>query len=170
MRVLAVAARGLEELPGEDTADDVECRLIYLGLEARDAVATCKTAGIRPGMITGDHPLTARAIAADLGMADPGSRGLTGRDLDVLDLGGLREAVREVDVFARVSPEHKLRIVEALQDEGEVVAILPDSTRSSECSSSGRPLLFSLICRSFRHRAARRDETCPTRKRNVCVR
>ncbi|QIN78402.1 HAD-IC family P-type ATPase [Rubrobacter marinus] len=140
MRVLAVAARGLKELPGEGDAEGVERGLVYLGLaamvdpprpEARDAVATCKTAGIRPVMITGDHPLTARAIAADLGMAAPDARVLTGRDLEAMGAGELREAVREVNVFARVSPEHKLRIVDALQEEGEVVAMTGDGVNDA---------------------------------------
>ncbi|AHY48218.1 HAD ATPase, P-type, family IC (plasmid) [Rubrobacter radiotolerans] len=140
MRVLAAAGRGLETLPEKDALEDVERDLVYLGLaamvdpprpEARDSVETCKAAGIRPVMITGDHPLTARAIAADLGMADADARVLTGRDLDRMSPEVLREAVREVPVFARVSPEHKLRIVEALQANGEVVAMTGDGVNDA---------------------------------------
>ena len=140
MRVLAVTGRGLETPPGEDEAETVERDLVFLGLaamvdppraEARDAVATCRRAGIRPVMITGDHPLTARAIAADLGMAEADARVLTGRDLDPMGPDELREAAKEVNVFARVSPEHKLRIVEALQQEGEVVAMTGDGVNDA---------------------------------------
>jgi P-type Ca2+ transporter type 2C len=140
MRVLAVTGRGLEAPPAEDEAGVVEKDLVFLGLaamvdppraEARDAVQTCKRAGIRPVMITGDHPLTARAIAADLGMAEADARVLTGRDLDALSPKELRAAAREVNVFARVSPEHKLRIVEALQEEGEIVAMTGDGVNDA---------------------------------------
>jgi Ca2+-transporting ATPase len=140
MRVLGVGARGLEDAPAEDDADAVERDLVLLGLaamvdppraEARDAVATCRTAGIRPVMITGDHPLTARAIAAELGMTRPGAPVVTGRELERLSGDELRRVVREVDVFARVSPEHKLRIVEALQAEGEVVAMTGDGVNDA---------------------------------------
>ena len=139
-RVLAVAARPLAAPPRTSDADDVERDLVYLGLaamvdpprtEARDAVATCVRAGIRPMMITGDHPLTARAIAADLGITGADASVLTGRDLDTMDTEQLLTAVRTVDVFARVSPEHKLRIIEALQRDGEVVAMTGDGVNDA---------------------------------------
>lgn len=140
MRVLAVTGKGLDALPSPKDEESVEDDLVYLGLvamvdppraEARDAVATCRTAGIRPVMITGDHPLTARAIAADLGMAAPNARVITGRDLDPMTPEQLRQAVREVSVYARVSPEHKLRIVEALQANGEIVAMTGDGVNDA---------------------------------------
>ena len=140
MRVLAVTARALRELPTESDAGDIEDDLVFLGLvgmvdpprgEARDAVAQCATAGIRPIMITGDHPLTARAIAADLGIADADARVLTGPELEAATEADLRELVRSVSVFARVSPEHKLRIVGALQDNGEVVAMTGDGVNDA---------------------------------------
>lgn len=140
MRVLAVAGKGLDALPSSKDEESVEDNLVFLGLvamvdppraEARDAVATCRTAGIRPVMITGDHPLTARAIAADLGIASPAARVITGRDLDPMTPEELCGAVREVSVYARVSPEHKLRIVEALQMNGEIVAMTGDGVNDA---------------------------------------
>jgi len=140
MRVLAVCARGLGELPGDADAERAERDLIFLGLvamvdparpEARDAVARCATAGIRPVMITGDHPLTARAIATDLGIAAAGARVLTGPDLEAATDQQLRELVGSVSIYARVSPEHKLRIIDALQAQGEVVAMTGDGVNDA---------------------------------------
>jgi Ca2+-transporting ATPase len=134
MRVLGVAFR---PLTAED--DDPESELVLLGLvgiidpprpEVRDAVAVCRDAGIRPVMITGDHPLTALAIATDLGITDL-DRVLVGADLDHLDDDEFAAAVREVSVFARVSPEHKLRIVGALQRQHQVVAMTGDGVNDA---------------------------------------
>lgn len=135
MRVLGVAYRSLEDA----SLDDPEDKLTLLGLvgiidpprpEVRDAVATCTTAGIRTVMITGDHPLTARAIASDLGILGGGTA-MTGSDLDRLDAAEFAEAVRSNSVFARVSPEHKLRIVEALQHQGDIVAMTGDGVNDA---------------------------------------
>jgi magnesium-transporting ATPase (P-type) len=98
--------------------------------EAIAAVAECRSAGIRVKMITGDHPGTARAIAAALGLERTG-KALTGSQLDALDEAGLRRAVAETDVFARVSPEQKLRLVTALQAEGAVVAMTGDGVNDA---------------------------------------
>jgi magnesium-transporting ATPase (P-type) len=98
--------------------------------EAAAAVAECRSAGIRVVMITGDHAVTARAIAHQLGLADD-PRTLTGRDLDALDAAGVRAAVREAVVFARTTPEHKLRLVEALQAEGLTVAMTGDGVNDA---------------------------------------
>ncbi len=134
MRVLGVAFR-----PLTSADDDPESELILLGLvgiidpprpEVRDAVAVCRRAGIRPVMITGDHPLTALAIATDLGITDS-DRVLVGADLDHLDDAEFATTVREVSVFARVSPEHKLRIVGALQHQSEVVAMTGDGVNDA---------------------------------------
>ncbi|MCU0259927.1 MAG: cation-translocating P-type ATPase [Ilumatobacteraceae bacterium] len=134
MRVLGVAYRTVPE-----AVDDLETGLVLVGLvgiidpprsEARDAVTVCRTAGIRPVMITGDHPLTARAIAKELGIAVD-DRVLTGAELDRLDGPEFAEAAREVSVFARVSPEHKLRIVESLQSEGQIVAMTGDGVNDA---------------------------------------
>ena len=135
MRVLGVAFRPLPD--GGDA--DPETDLVLLGLvgiidppraEVRDAVAVCRHAGIRPVMITGDHPLTALAIANDLGISDT-DRVLVGAELDHLDDEQFATAVREVSVFARVSPEHKLRIVGALQAQHQVVAMTGDGVNDA---------------------------------------
>lgn len=135
MRVLGVAFR---LLPTADV-QGVEDQLVFLGLtgmidpprpEVRQAVARCLSAGIRPVMITGDHPLTAAYIARDLGIA-ANDRVLTGADIERLDQSGLEAAVEEVSVFARVSPEHKLRIVEALQNDGHIVAMTGDGVNDA---------------------------------------
>ena len=138
VRVLAVAYRSLEDR----TDDGIEDELTLIGLigivdpprsEARDAVATCRDAGIRVVMITGDHPLTARAIARDLGIIGKGDDRpvVTGREIDDLDETALRETARSTSVFARVSPEHKLRIVEALRADGQVVAMTGDGVNDA---------------------------------------
>jgi Ca2+-transporting ATPase len=136
MRVLGIAYR---QVTGADQASVAEEQLTLLGLvgiidppraEVRDAVATCRTAGIRPVMITGDHPLTAKAIATDLGITTT-DRVLTGNDLDRLTEAEFDDAVREVSVFARVSPEHKLRIVQLLQNQGQVVAMTGDGVNDA---------------------------------------
>jgi Ca2+-transporting ATPase len=134
MRVLGVAFRQLNA-----DGDDPESDLVLLGLvgiidpprsEVRDAVTVCRRAGIRPVMITGDHPLTAVAIANDLGISDT-DRVLVGAELDHLDDEQFAAAVRDVSVFARVSPEHKLRIVGALQQQHQVVAMTGDGVNDA---------------------------------------
>jgi P-type Ca2+ transporter type 2C len=136
MRLLGVAFRPLESFPGNSP---LEKDLIFIGMvgmmdpprpEVREAVATCRAAGIRPVMITGDHPLTAQAIARELGIAGEGKI-LTGQDLDRLAPGDLEKMAEEVSIFARVSPEHKLKIVEALQRRGHVVAMTGDGVNDA---------------------------------------
>ena len=114
--------------------------LVWLGVvgmidpprpEARASVAQSRRAGVRPIMITGDHPITAAAIAAELGIADEGARTLVGSQLAKMDDAQLREAVREVSVYARVAPEHKLRIVRALNANGEIVAMTGDGVNDA---------------------------------------
>ena len=98
--------------------------------EVKDAVATSNSAGIRPMMITGDHPLTARYIANDLGI--PADAGLiTGQELDALSEEELDEVVRRISVYARVSPEHKLEIVQSLQKQGDIVAMTGDGVNDA---------------------------------------
>ncbi len=137
VRVLGVGFRHLRSFDGG--ADELERDLTFLGMigmidparpEARDAVETCKRAGIRPVMITGDHPLTAWHIATELGIAQ-GGRILTGRELDRLSVEELEDLVAEVPVFARVSPKNKLDIVEALQDKGHIVAMTGDGVNDA---------------------------------------
>ena len=134
MRVLGIAYRSIVSFD-----DDPESDVTLLGLvgiidpprpEVRDAVAVCRTAGIRPVMITGDHPLTAVAIGRDLGITET-DRVLIGSDLDKLSDDEFDAAVREVSVFARVSPEHKLRIVGSLQKQGQVVAMTGDGVNDA---------------------------------------
>ncbi|MCU0935682.1 MAG: cation-translocating P-type ATPase [Gammaproteobacteria bacterium] len=142
IRVLGVGFRGLAEAPTDQDPAAVERDLVFLGLvgmidpprpEARLAVAQCRTAGIRTIMITGDHPETARYIAAELGMTPPDGRVITGVDLERMSDADLREALQDPDAncFARVSPEHKLRIVGALQGLGHVVAMTGDGVNDA---------------------------------------
>ncbi|MFQ3678945.1 MAG: cation-translocating P-type ATPase, partial [Pseudanabaenaceae cyanobacterium] len=142
IRVLGFAQRTLDELRDEIPVDvaALETQLVWVGLigmrdaprpEVAQAIATCRRAGIRTVMITGDHPLTARAIALDLGICRPGDRVIAGPELQSLGEEALREAVSTVSVYARVSPEHKLRIVRALQQQGEFVAMTGDGVNDA---------------------------------------
>ena len=135
MRVLGVAFRPVTELTQVS-----EGELIFVGMvgimdppraEVKAAVASCRVAGIRPVMITGDHPLTAAHIARELGIATAESRTMTGTELDSLDEKALDEVVELVSVYARVTPEHKLRIVEALQRRGHIVAMTGDGVNDA---------------------------------------
>ena len=141
LRVLAMAYRDLgQKPPGSDVVREHPGELTFLGLqgmmdppreEAREAVARCQRAGIRAVMITGDHATTALAIARLLGIAGPDERAVTGRELDARDDGELERLVEEVSVYARVSPEHKLRLVSALQRRGNVVAVTGDGVNDA---------------------------------------
>ncbi len=135
LRVLAVAVKELGE-----TAGNIRSNLQFLGLiciedperkEAAAAVKKCKEAGITPVMITGDNPKTALAIARRLGIADENSVAVTGMQLDSMDENELKERVKTARVFARVSPEHKVRIVKALQADGEVTAMTGDGVNDA---------------------------------------
>jgi magnesium-transporting ATPase (P-type) len=138
LRTLAVAYRPLPDRPEPD--ESLERELVYLGLvgiidpprtEARASIAEATAAGVRVLMITGDHPSTATRIATNLGIAAEGKRALTGAELEALDDAGLREAVQDVSVYARVAPEHKLRIVDALQANGHIVAMTGDGVNDA---------------------------------------
>lgn len=140
-RLLAIASRPASGEHRELRFADVEGRLTFLGLlglidpprqEAIDAIRMCQTAGIRVKMITGDHAATAGAIAVRIGLANP-DQVITGRELDDLDLDddNLRRSAAKVDVFARTSPEHKLRLVEALQAQGHIVAMTGDGVNDA---------------------------------------
>ncbi len=139
LRVLAVATRDAEAASAESLDDHVD-GLTLLGLvgmmdppreAARGAVRDCREAGIRVVMVTGDHAVTAGAIAAQLGIGDGRPRVLTGGELDRTDDAELRELVEEVSVYARISPRGKLRIVEALRERGEVVAVTGDGVNDA---------------------------------------
>jgi len=99
--------------------------------EVSEAVATCREAGIRPVMITGDHPLTARAIGSTIGLTDPQGEVILGRELEAMEEPALRQAVARCNVYARVAPEQKLRIVKALQANGQVVAMTGDGVNDA---------------------------------------
>ncbi len=138
LRTLAVAYRPLAE--DEDPVAAPEQNLIFVGTvgiidppreEASRAIREARRAGIRVLMITGDHPGTAARIAADLGIVEPGAHALTGAELDAMDAKGLAAAVRKVSVYARVAPAHKLRIVDALQAGGGVVAMTGDGVNDA---------------------------------------
>ncbi|MDB5718366.1 MAG: haloacid dehalogenase, partial [Sphingomonas bacterium] len=145
LRTLAVAYRPLES--GQESVGDeaLERDLIFVGTvgiidppreEAAVAIAEARRAGIRVMMITGDHPRTAARIAAQLGIAPPDAKALTGADLDALDALGLAAAVRETSVYARVAPVHKLRIVDALQADGNIVAMTGDGVNDAPALKS----------------------------------
>jgi Ca2+-transporting ATPase len=138
MRVLGLAFRVLDSIP-EDIRTDMEKGLTFVGLfgmidpprkEAFEAVSITKTAGIRPVMITGDHPQTALEIGRQLGITETG-RVMTGTELDGLSFEDLKNKVDDVQVFARVSPEHKLKIVRALQENGHIVAMTGDGVNDA---------------------------------------
>jgi Ca2+-transporting ATPase len=140
LRVLGFATRPLTILPPEGEEESAEQELVWLGLvgmldaprpEVREAVKLCREAGIRPVMITGDHQLTAKVIAQDLGIAELDSLSLTGQELQKLTQTELEQKVEDVSVYARVSPEHKLRIVQALQKNGEFVAMTGDGVNDA---------------------------------------
>lgn len=139
LRTLALAFRPTRDDHRELSFADVDGGLTLLGLvgiidpprqEAIEAVARCRSAGIRVKMITGDHAVTAMAIAGQMGIGD-GSAALTGAELEHLDDAALCQRVGGVDVFARTSPEHKLRLVTALQAEGQVVAMTGDGVNDA---------------------------------------
>ena len=140
LRVLAVAAKVLDEAPAAYTSETLEAGLTFLGLvgmidpprpEAKAAVATCRRAGIKPVMITGDHVVTASAIAKELGIMQPGDLAVTGSELDSWSDAVLDEKVEKVSVYARVSPENKIRIVQAWQRKGQVVSMTGDGVNDA---------------------------------------
>ena len=138
LRVLAVAYRDVSDLPSDDR--ESESQLIFCGLIAmedpprpgvKEAVAQCKRAGILPVMITGDHAATALAIGQRLGIAESSSQVMTGPELDRLDDGALSKKVFQYRIFARVSPEHKVKLVRAFQQRGMVVAMTGDGVNDA---------------------------------------
>ncbi len=140
LRVLGVAYRTIAEVPDDITHADLEKDLVFVGLigmidparvEVKDALHTARDAGIRTIMITGDYPNTARAIAEEIGLLQPGRQVMTGADLNKLTDAEMIENVRETDVYARVSPQHKMRIVQALRANEEVVAMTGDGVNDA---------------------------------------
>ncbi|WP_430610402.1 calcium-translocating P-type ATPase, PMCA-type [Enterococcus sp. DIV0876] len=140
LRVLGAAYKDITEVPAELTSEEIENGLTFAGLvgmidppreEVKEAVAQCYDAGIRPVMITGDHKLTAVAIAKELAIFRSGDRALTGAELDTMPQEILEEEVSNYSVYARVSPEHKMRIVKAWQANGMVVAMTGDGVNDA---------------------------------------
>jgi len=140
LRVLAVAYKEIDTVPENPTSDELENGLIFMGLvgmidpprpEAKDAVAICRRAGIKPVMITGDHVVTASAIAKELGILLEGDRAITGAELDAMTDSELDSQVESISVYARVSPENKIRIVKAWQRKGQVVSMTGDGVNDA---------------------------------------
>ena len=140
LRVLAVAWKEIEALPAQLTSEELENGLTFLGLvgmidpprpEAKDAVAVCRRAGIKPVMITGDHVVTASAIARELGILEEGDRAITGAELDAMSEEELDASVESISVYARVSPENKIRIVKAWQKKDQVVSMTGDGVNDA---------------------------------------
>lgn len=140
LRVLAIACREFEGMPTELTSEQIETDLVFIGLmgmidpprsEVKTAVQTCREAGIRPIMITGDHPDTALAIARELGINDPENLVVDGRSIDAMMPDKLRQVIRTTNVFARVSPENKVAIVEALRYHKYITAMTGDGVNDA---------------------------------------
>ena len=140
LRVIAIAFKDIDKIPQELDSDSIENDLTFLGLvgmidpprpEAKNAVSICKQAGIRPVMITGDHIITASAIAKELGIMRDGDRAITGAELDTMSDEELKDNVENISVYARVSPENKIRIVKAWQSKEKVVSMTGDGVNDA---------------------------------------
>lgn len=140
LRVLAIGYKEMDTVPENPTSDELENGLTLMGLvgmidpprpEAKKAVEICRRAGIKPVMITGDHVVTASAIAKELGILQPDDRAVTGTELDAMNDEELDREVENISVYARVSPENKIRIVKAWQRKGQVVSMTGDGVNDA---------------------------------------
>ena len=140
LRVLAIGYKVIDEIPAYPTSEKLENGLTFMGLvgmidpprpEAKDAVAVCRKAGIKPVMITGDHVITASAIAKELGILEEGDKAITGAQLDAMNDSELDAQMENISVYARVSPENKIRIVKAWQRKGQVVSMTGDGVNDA---------------------------------------
>lgn len=140
LRVLGCAYKVIDHFPSKEEMKNIENNLTFIGMvgmidpprqEAKVAVEKCKTAGIKTVMITGDHKITATAIARELGILENDDEAITGQDLENMTDEELEKNVRHYSVYARVSPEHKVRIVKAWQKSGEIVAMTGDGVNDS---------------------------------------
>ena len=140
LRIIGLSYREMDKIPLELTSENVENNLIFVGMEAmidppreeaKNAVAKCKSAGIRPVMITGDHKITAMAIALELGILDEDGEAIEGSDVEKMTQEELNDSVERYSVYARVSPEHKVRIVSAWQSRGKIVAMTGDGVNDA---------------------------------------
>ncbi len=140
LRVLAMAYKDLDHMPSKEEMKEIEADLTYVGMvgmidppreEVKAAVSKCKSAGIKTVMITGDHKITATAIAKALGIMEEGDEAITGAELEEMSDDDLIKRVRHIAVYARVSPEHKVRIVKAWQANGEIVAMTGDGVNDA---------------------------------------
>lgn len=140
LRVIAIAYKEINELPDELSSETVECDLTFLGLvgmidpprpEAKDAVDICRRAGIKPVMITGDHVVTATAIAKQIGIFEDGDMAITGAELDKMSEQELDDCIEKISVYARVSPENKIRIVKAWQRKDKIVSMTGDGVNDA---------------------------------------
>ena len=140
LRVLAVGYKVVDQIPSEISSDNLETDLEFMGLvgmidpprpEAKQAVKVCREAGIKPVMITGDHVVTASAIATELGILLEGDKAITGAQLDLMSDEELDREVENISVYARVSPENKIRIVKAWQRKGQVVSMTGDGVNDA---------------------------------------
>lgn len=140
LRVIGLAYKEGSEVPSEMTSDVVENNLVFVGMEGmmdpprdevKEAVAKCRSAGIRPVMITGDHKITAMAIAKELGILDESGIAIEGSDVEKMTQEELNQNVEKYSVYARVSPEHKVRIVSAWQSRGKIVAMTGDGVNDA---------------------------------------
>ncbi len=141
MRIIGFAGKEIDKLPGEISPENIEKDLEFIGLvglidppreEAKQAIAECKAAGIVPVMITGDHPLTAASIAKQIGIIDSDDQKvITGKEMEGRDKEKLKQEIEQIRVYARVSPEQKLKIVEALQERNQFVSMTGDGVNDA---------------------------------------